>query len=301
MAASIAIRSPIAGAFRQPDAPQLVARTLRKSTASVTELRGGPGFGVTESMPREDAYLVALQLRACEDHDLFMEQRHLRPRNWLGGTTYFFDLRQDPVADLRDPFHSLMLHLPRKILAEVAEEAGAPRIEELRFERGVGIADPVVHHLLSSLLAVMGRPQEAASLFVDHVVAALIHHVARVYGGLQLARGRVRGGLAPWQERRVRELLEENLGGDATLARLAAECGLSVRHFARAFQQSTGAPPHRWLLKRRVERAQELLQDPKLPLTEIALACGFADQSHFTRVFTGAVGVSPGAWRRCRS
>ena len=256
MAASIAIRSPVAGAFRQFDARQLVARTVRKSTASVTELRGGPRFGLTEPMQREDAYLVALQLRACEDHDLFMEQRHVRPRNWLGGTAYFFDLRQEPVADVRDPFHSLMLHLPRRVLADVAEEAGAPRIEELRFEPAVGIPDPVIHHLLSSLQPAMGAPREASSLFVDHVVSALIHHIARIYGGLQAPRARLRGGLAPWQERRVKEMLEQDLAGDASLARLAAECGLSVRHFARAFQQSTGAPPHRWLLRRRVQRAR---------------------------------------------
>ena len=110
-----------------------------------------------------------------------------------------------------------------------------------------------------------------------------------------------RGGLAPWQARRARELLDANLDGKLLLSQLAEKCGLSTRHFARAFRQSMGVPPHRWLLSRRVERAKDLLRDPMLSLAEVALACGFADQSHFTRMFTTLAGLSPGLWRRTAS
>ena len=84
----------------------------------------------------------------------------------------------------------------------------------------------------------------------------------------------------------------------AVFRRLAEECGLSPRHFARAFRQSTGVPPHRWLMRHRVQRAKELLRRQALSLADIALRCGFADQSHFTRVFSREVGFSPGQWRR---
>jgi AraC-like DNA-binding protein len=110
-----------------------------------------------------------------------------------------------------------------------------------------------------------------------------------------------RGGLAPWQARRAKELMNANLNGKLPLSQLAEQCGLSIRHFARAFRQSTGVPPHRWLLGRRIERAKQLLHDPALALAEVALACGFADQSHFTRMFTTVVGLSPGLWRRAQS
>jgi transcriptional regulator GlxA family with amidase domain len=70
---------------------------------------------------------------------------------------------------------------------------------------------------------------------------------------------------------------------------------------ARAFRQSTGVPPHRWLLDRRVKRAKELLPNSSLSLSDVALACGFGDQSHFTRTFTAAVRLSPGVWRRLQS
>jgi AraC family transcriptional regulator len=71
--------------------------------------------------------------------------------------------------------------------------------------------------------------------------------------------------------------------------------------FSRAFKQSTGIPPHQWLLDRRVETAKDLLRRSCLSLTDIALTCGFSDQSHFTRVFVRACGVSPGVWRRGKS
>jgi AraC family transcriptional regulator len=71
-----------------------------------------------------------------------------------------------------------------------------------------------------------------------------------------------------------------------------------VTHFARAFRQSIGASPHQWLLARRIDKAMSLLAGSDLTLAQIALACGFSDQSHLTRVFKVAVGTSPGRWRR---
>ena len=106
------------------------------------------------------------------------------------------------------------------------------------------------------------------------------------------------GGLAPWQLRRAKEILNANIVGYISIAHLAAECGLSTCHFARSFRHSTGISPHRWLMHRRVERATELLKQSRLSIIDIALSCGFADQSHLTRVFTSVHGSAPGRWRR---
>src|ERR1700730_11452504 len=95
--------------------------------------------------------------------------------------------------------------------------------------------------------------------------------------------------------------MEANLDKKIDIAQLANECGgLSTSRFARAFRQSTGCPPHRWLLQRRIERAQDLLLTSDKNLTEIARVCGFRDQSHLTRAFGQTVGTSPGLWRRAR-
>lgn len=108
----------------------------------------------------------------------------------------------------------------------------------------------------------------------------------------------VSGGLTPRHFRRVTEYAAERLAEAISPAELAELVGLSPSHFCRAFKASTGMPPHAWLVDLRVRRARELLRTQKRPLAEIALATGFNDQSHFTRVFTRLVGVSPGAWRR---
>jgi len=75
---------------------------------------------------------------------------------------------------------------------------------------------------------------------------------------------------------------------------------LSRGHFIRAFQQSVGETPHRWLTTQKIEKARRLLRETGQPLTEIALACGFCDQAHFTRTFSRVSGTTPGAWRHNR-
>ena len=104
--------------------------------------------------------------------------------------------------------------------------------------------------------------------------------------------------LAPWQLKRVTEFINANLAETLQLCDLAALSGLSPSHFGRAFKGSTGLPPHRWHLIQRIERARTMLADADASLADVACATGFADQSHFTRVFSRTIGMSPGAWRR---
>jgi AraC-like DNA-binding protein len=134
-------------------------------------------------------------------------------------------------------------------------------------------------------------------LFIEQVIFALGAHVSQVYGGMTPGY-KQRGGLARWQEMRAKELLSSGLKSDTSLHDVARVCGLSVSHFARAFKESTGVAPYQWLTLRRIDVSKEMLADPRLSLAEIALDCGFSDQSHFTRVFSKACGLTPGAWRR---
>jgi AraC-like DNA-binding protein len=107
-----------------------------------------------------------------------------------------------------------------------------------------------------------------------------------------------RGGLAPWQLRRVTEDMTERVADSVRLKELAAQTGLSSSQFGRAFKLSVGVSPHRWQMNLRIQEAQELLREGGSSLAEISLATGFAEQSHFSRVFKEVVGVSPGAWQR---
>jgi AraC family transcriptional regulator len=126
----------------------------------------------------------------------------------------------------------------------------------------------------------------------------LVDHVIRLHGHVPIAVRR--GGLAPHQLRRVQEFLRDNLMEDVSLAAAAAVVGLSTSYFARAFRQATGVPPHQWVIQQRLEHAKSLLELSGLPLAEVALQSGFADQSHFTSAFRRATGTTPGQWRRSR-
>jgi len=128
-----------------------------------------------------------------------------------------------------------------------------------------------------------------------------IHSSARVWmgsDGREIRRPRCAGGLASWQERRVRTYVDDNLSGKVTLAALAGQCRLSVSYFSAAFKITFGCTPHQFVLKRRIDRAKYLLLDMGQSLVDVAVSVGFADQSHFTRVFVCHADATPGAWRR---
>ena len=106
------------------------------------------------------------------------------------------------------------------------------------------------------------------------------------------------GGLTPRQLRRVNEHLHEHLADAVSPVDLARLLDMSRSHFCRAFKTSTGLPPHAWLMSLRIRRAREMMMATDRSLVDIALGTGFADQPHFTRVFTRFAGMTPGEWRR---
>ena len=107
-----------------------------------------------------------------------------------------------------------------------------------------------------------------------------------------------RGGLAESTLRRVRAYVDAHLDEKIRLSDLAAEAGLSVYHFAKAFRCTVGMPPYRYILQTRIERAHELLVSTSLPITQIALTVGFSDHSQFARQFRRFVGTTPSAVRQ---
>jgi AraC family transcriptional regulator len=271
------------------------------------ELKGDrAAVGVSERL-RDDAFLIAVQVRPCPDFDLYADDRLFPHRDFIAGSVAIYDLRANLLYDLRTPktrddrdsFHAIDFYMPRKALDVLADDCGSPPIDELRHRPGVPMEDLVARDLLRSMQPTLAAlPGERSALFVDHVAMALATHVAHTYGGLRPRRATTPGQLAPWQERRATGLLVANLSGNIALEDLARECRLSIRQFTRAFRGSTGRSPHAWLLRHKIEKAKGLLKNSPRVLAEIALECGFTDQSHFTRMFQRVAGVTPGAWRR---
>jgi len=286
-------------ALRVGNAPAIVTRSLRTADIAVTEIRcDNPLPEMSDSIQHEDAFLVALQLRDFPNREYWEDGRRASVCDLRAGESCLYDLKRNPTALLDKPYHSLAFYLPRAALDAIADEADAQRIRDLSYEPGAGVNDVTISGLGSLLLPALSHPDQANPLFVDHVLLAVGVHIAHTYGGMRPMSRPARGGLAPWQERRAREILRANIKRGVALKEVARECGLSVGYFSHAFRRTLGVAPHKWLTEQRVELSKEKLRDDGLPLSDVAAECGFSDQSHLTRVFRQAVGVSPGAWRR---
>jgi AraC family transcriptional regulator len=156
--------------------------------------------------------------------------------------------------------------------------------------------DPLVQQLMLRLWQLGAADEPVSRLLGESALSALVCQL------LALSRTAAEppraNAMSTRDMRRLIEHVDAHLHEEIGLEDLAATSGWSVRHFTRVFRQSTSETPHRWLMARRVERAKHLLGNRDLSLAEIALTCGFADQSHFTTCFRKVVGATPLKWRK---
>ena len=196
--------------------------------------------------------------------------------------------------------NSGMERLALSILPRALDRFGdAAEQGKVKLRSAVMIERPLAHALLKTLAEELTVPGMHSRLYAETLVLAAVIDLIR-HSGTPHYVAPVKGGLAPWQLRRVEAMLNERLAEDISLGELAAAVDLSKSHFARAFRRSTGMPPHHYQLKLRIERAKQLLRRDDMSLADIGLDCGFCAQSHFTRAFRQLAGVSPGVWRRAQ-
>ncbi|MDG2527937.1 helix-turn-helix transcriptional regulator [Caulobacter endophyticus] len=152
-----------------------------------------------------------------------------------------------------------------------------------------------------------GRPPDLATITV--LVREGLEHLEHDPGAARLCLAAAErllmprdpfpaGGLLAWQIKRVGRYLDHQLDDRITLKAVAEQVRLSPSYFSRCFRRSFGAPFAKFVMQKRIERAQQLMVTSPMSLGQIALACGFADQAHFTRAFTNLTGGAPGKWRR---
>lgn len=259
---------------------------------------GSSAAYMAETYGRTPAFLCVLQLHEFPATNGWCDERHHAVGRLPAGSSYVLDLRHTWRTEVAAPFDNVHINVSQVALDAAAEEVGSsPQIDLPPFALK---HDTTLRHLGLSLIPALRRPNEASALFADHVALAAAHHLAHTYAIRGGRAPRPPGGLTRWQAERARDLMLDRLDADIGLADLAAACGLSAGHFAKAFKLTFGMPPHRWLLAQRVARARQLLLGGNDALSRVAAACGFADQSHLTRVFSRAEGMPPGAWRRYR-
>jgi AraC family transcriptional regulator len=184
-------------------------------------------------------------------------------------------------------------------------------LQDRWFDPGSGIARPMIGPRLFffdqavwdtalKLKAQVGNSDPASRPYAEALSLVLMHELIRSERTASAAAKPLRGGLPVWQQKRVAEFIDQNLAEDISLAALAESVDLSVYHFARAFRQSFGAPPHRYHMARRMDRARSLLQKPALSVTRIGIQIGFRETSSFTRAFRKFTGFTPTEYRHQR-
>jgi AraC family transcriptional regulator len=157
-------------------------------------------------------------------------------------------------------------------------------------------------HFMLALGGLLARAREVLDCDPQTAERCIEHATARIQAFRDSPRTPAAmpsaGGLAPWQVAKVKLYVEAHLSDDITCPELATLVRLSPSHFSRAFKVSFGCSPHAYVVAQRLDQAKALMLSTEAPLCEVALVCGFADQSHFSTKFHRAVGRTPSAWRR---
>jgi AraC-like DNA-binding protein len=165
-------------------------------------------------------------------------------------------------------------------------------------EQGAGLISAVVD-LLRLANRALSRNRDQTQQCIERAIALLKEKCDAIAAGKLVGDSSRRPSLAPWQINRVASFIDSNLASTIRIRDLAAVTRLSASYFSRAFRSVIGEPPYAYVMRRRVERAQEIMLANRYA-AQIALDCGLANQAHFRRLFWRVVGVSPGAWRRLK-
>ncbi len=208
------------------------------------------------------------------------------------GEVLFFAAGTRPEA-VSWPGACLHVLIPPSALT-AAEAADGRKLDEAALER-FEVADPAFEPLVLLLTRELSAREPRSKLLIDSLETAFAAALLRSLGRRPV---RFRGGLTAKTLARVLDYIDAEISNEIRLADLAQVAALSQSHFATAFRQSTGYSPHRWLMKRRIERAAEMLRETNLSVTEVASICGFASSAHFADSFRSNMGASPSRWRR---
>ena len=250
--------------------------------------------------PDRSTHIIAIHTR-CFDHETFYDGKLVHRNRTRPGSVNIVTAERAPRAVLPIGFGCLHLYLPDRLVQAAAFECGHNRRAEL-IDPAISF-DPQLWRTGQALIFAMKNGGFATRLgfegLTNAMAAHLLGHWSNLAGGVG---GDVRRPqpLAPWQFNRIRDLLFARLSEEVSVEELAAEVRLSRFHFTRSFKAATGEPPHRFLIRIRIEKAQELLVTTDLSISEVAAQVGYSEPAYLARLFRREVGVTPTQYRRER-
>jgi AraC family transcriptional regulator len=297
--AAQSVESALVSRFHLARAPTLEARVSGTPPIVFSRMRAEASQPGRSISPREEsAFAFQVPLIPASFSSLKYGSRVIAlPEIQEPGRAFLFDLSARPTVGLDTAFDNVRCYISQRTLDDMGYERGLARIGGL-LQRSFGGRDPILFHLAQSLVPALENEGAASAAFVEYVALAFHEHVITTYGGVPAIGRSPSGGLAPWQIKRACDFIGAHLDGDPSLASLSLECQVSPSYFARAFRATMGMAPHQWIVRKRIERAKSLMTSSDRSVAEIAVMCGFVDQSHLSRAFARDAGMSPAKWRR---
>jgi AraC family transcriptional regulator len=163
-----------------------------------------------------------------------------------------------------------------------------------------GVSDPRVVSLVFNMRDEIRAGCPTGRLYAESLSLALAAYLLKRYARKASPEGRFEPALSLQQVSRVREYIRANLACDVGLAEMASQVSLSPHYFSMLFKRSVGLSPHHYVLRERIQEAQQLLAARRIPISEVAVSLGFSDQSHFSRAFRKMTGTTPRRYQsRC--
>jgi len=218
--------------------------------------------------------------------------------NFMPGMLAMIPAGQRPWAVQKGAARKLHLYVPRRLMDDAALDVSGARGSKPHITASPVLTDGVAAALCRNVLTALGDVGPGSTMLLEALGLQFAVHALRHWTDLPTSANRYTRPLGKTTVSRVVSYLHENLRRDITLSELAALSDLSVAHFCRAFRQSTGCPPHFYLLGLRIEKAKRMLRATREPISTIAMEAGYDDPSYFARIFKKQVGLAPMAYRR---
>ena len=274
-----------------------VATTRERAWSGVTVDMYAPLAGISERYPALDHHLICYcptgTARLVQGRD-----GHVHESLISAGISMLMPAGCDSLWE-GHASATARLRIPTALVDAAAEQLGAHSTSQVEIRNVFETRDIVIARIAQLLIAELEcKPHPAQMLIVDSVSTALAAHLIRSYNAFEPVIAHELPSLSRHDLARLTEYIEDNLDRPIGLADLAAIVNVSRFHFSRLFKRSTGMTAISFVEQCRIRRAQALILETALPLCEIALAAGFADQSHFTRRFHRHVGCTPAAFAR---
>ncbi|MBW9051084.1 helix-turn-helix domain-containing protein [Rhizobium mesosinicum] len=256
------------------------------------------GIGLTDRIASEDAFLVMTQMSQMPLYELWYGETLVVKQSLQTASVTIIDLENDPVGYLPQPFDRVMFYFSKASLGRMLEAEGGS--SSLSLHAKAGHVDETLNRLAAMMLPALDPSDITDRFLFDHMTSAAAWHVMQNYGGKQNAWEQLGEILSPDRLKRAKEMLSLMPANAVNTDDIAEQVGLTPVRFVKAFERTTGMSPAKWAKNQRIEISKAHLFEARLSLREVAEECGFADQSHFTRTFSAATGLTPAAWRHAR-